>query len=69
MPEGRLERLPIFAGIERERLLRLEAAAEERSCHPSEIVYRTGDPCDGLYAVLRGAVLFRSERVGQPSSG
>lgn len=66
MPEGRLERLPIFAGIERERLRRLEAAAEERACHPNEIVYRTGDPCDGLYAVLRGAVLFRSERVGQP---
>jgi CRP-like cAMP-binding protein len=67
MPAGRLERLPLFAGVvEAEKLRRLEAAVEERKLHPNEIVYRTGDPCDGLYAILRGAVLFRAERVGQP---
>ena len=66
MPESRLARLPIFEGIPKEKLLLAEAATEERSCHPNEIIYRTGDPCDGLYLVLRGAVLFRAERVGQP---
>jgi CRP-like cAMP-binding protein len=66
MPESRLARLPIFEGVPKEKLLLAEAAAEERSCHPNEVIYRTGDPCDGLYLVLRGAVLFRAERVGQP---
>jgi CRP-like cAMP-binding protein len=66
MPESRLARLPIFEGVPKEKLLLAEAAAEERSYHPNEVIYRTGDPCDGLYLVLRGAVLFRAERVGQP---
>jgi CRP-like cAMP-binding protein len=66
MPADRLASLPVFAGVETEKLRRLEAAAEERGCHPNEIVYRTGDPCDGLYVIVRGAVLFRAERVGQP---
>ena len=66
MTEDRLASLPIFAGVETEKLRRLEATVQERSCHPNEIVYRTGDPCDGLYVIARGAVLFRAERVGQP---
>ena len=65
-PEGRLARLPIFEGVPKEKLRPAEAATEERSCHPNEVIYRTGDPCDGLYLILRGAVLFRAERVGQP---
>lgn len=66
MPAGLLERLSVFAGVEREKLRRLEAASVERDCRPNEIVYRTGDPCDGLYAIAQGAVLFRAERPGKP---
>lgn len=66
MPESLLARLSVFAGVEREKLRRLEAASEERDYRPNEIVYRTGDPCDGLYAIASGAVLFRAERRGEP---
>lgn len=66
MSQGLLERLSVFAGVEPEKLRRLEATAEERDYRPNETVYRTGDPCDGLYAIARGAVLFRAERAGQP---
>jgi len=66
MPESRLARLPIFEGVAREKLLLADKAVEERACHSNEVIYRTGDPCDGLYVIERGAVLFRAERVGQP---
>jgi CRP-like cAMP-binding protein len=66
MPESRLAGLPLFAGVDAARLQRLEARVEALSCHPHEIVYRSGDPCDGLYVVEQGAVLFRAERLGRP---
>jgi CRP-like cAMP-binding protein len=66
MPEFLLERLPIFGGIERDRLRQVETLAQWLDCSANEIVYRTGESCDGLYVVVRGSVLFRTERIGQP---
>ena len=66
MPESRLRGLPFFEGVETARLQRLEALTATLSRHPHAIVYRTGDACDGLYVVDRGAVLFRAERPGRP---
>jgi CRP-like cAMP-binding protein/uncharacterized protein (DUF4415 family) len=66
MPERRLRGLPVFEGVGDERLARLEAHLAERSLRANEVVYRNGDPCDGLYGILRGAVLLRTEVPGQP---
>ncbi|MBW8874731.1 MAG: cyclic nucleotide-binding domain-containing protein [Acidobacteria bacterium] len=66
MLESRLRGLPFFEGVETARLQRLEALTETLSRQPHAIVYRTGDACDGLYVVHRGAVLFRAERPGPP---
>jgi len=66
MPELRLRGLPAFEGVADERLARLEAHLAERSLRPNEVVYRNGDVCDGLYGVVRGAILLRTEVPGQP---
>jgi CRP-like cAMP-binding protein len=66
MPEPSLRGLPVFAGVEEERLDRLAAHLRERTCRANEVVYRNGDPCDGLYIVVHGAILLRTEVPGQP---
>jgi len=66
MPEFLLERLPIFGGIEKDRLRQVETLGTLLDCSSNEIIYRTGESCDGLYVVVRGSVLVRTERVGQP---
>ena len=66
MPELRLRGLPVFEGVGDERLARLEAHLAERSLRPNEVVYRNGDPCDGLYGIVGGAILLRTEVPGQP---
>jgi CRP-like cAMP-binding protein len=66
MSEPSLRGLPAFAGVDEDRLARLAAHLRERTCRPNEVVYRNGDPCDGLYIVVTGAILLRTEVPGQP---
>jgi len=55
MPEANLE-----------RLARLESCLEERRLGPNEVIFLRDDPCDGLYLVVEGGVVIRSEIPGQP---
>lgn len=66
MSESRLAGVPMFRGLGEERLARLERRLEEKSFGPNEVVFRQGDPCDGLYVVARGGVVIRSETPGRP---
>lgn len=66
MPEFLLERLPILGGVEKDRLRQVETLGRWLDCANNQIIYRTGEACDGLYVVGRGGVLFRAERVGHP---
>ena len=66
MAEARLRQVQVFAGVDEARLLALEPHLAERICRPNEAVYRVGDPWDGLYAVVHGAVVLRTERPGRP---
>lgn len=61
-----LDSLPVFAGIGRDRLVRLASGLESETYPPNEVIYRTGDPCDGLYVVTGGGVLLRNETPGRP---
>ena len=66
MPESRLAGVPMFRDLGKDRLARLEHRLEEKSFGPNEVVFRQGDPCDGLYVVAQGAVVIRSETPGRP---
>jgi len=66
MPERPLRGLPVFEGVDDARLLRLEIHLSERTWRANEIVYRIGDPCDGLYIVVQGGILLRTEIPGKP---
>ena len=66
MPTLRLRRLPVFDDVPEAWLLALEPWLEERAYRPNETVYAAGEPCDGLYAVLKGGVILRAETPGQP---
>jgi len=66
MPPSRLRRLPVFDEVPEARLLALEPRLEERAYRPNQTVYAAGEPCDGLYAILKGSVTLRAERPGQP---
>jgi len=63
---SRLRRLPVFQTLDESRLLRLDPWLQELDFLANEPVYRTGDACDGLYAIQRGAVILRTERPGEP---
>ena len=56
----------MFRGLGQERLAHLERHLEERHFGSNEIVFRQGDPCDGLYVVARGGVVLRAETPGRP---
>jgi|SRR6185369_4979255 len=66
MPEANLEKLSIFQGVGAEHLTRLESCMEERRFAAQEVVFLRDDPCDGLYLVVQGAIVIRSEIPGQP---
>lgn len=66
MLRSRLRPLPLFAEVPDARLLALEPRLEERELRANQRVYVVGDPCDGLYAILKGAVVLRRERPGMP---
>jgi CRP-like cAMP-binding protein len=54
----------MFRSLGQERLARLERHLEERRLGSNEVVFRQGDPSDGLYVVARGGVVIRSETPG-----
>lgn len=56
----------MFCALGRDRLARLEHHLEEKRLGTNEIVFRQGDPCDGLYVVAGGGVVIRSETPGRP---
>jgi CRP/FNR family cyclic AMP-dependent transcriptional regulator len=58
------EGVDLFSEVTTEQLSFLAAIAEEREFDPGKIVYREGDPPDGLYAVISGEVEMR--RSGEP---
>lgn len=70
MPRGvselRLKRLSLFKNVDEKVLSSLERHVQERLYPSNEVVYRTGAPSDGLYAVVKGGVLVRTELPGQP---
>ena len=66
MSEARLSEVPMFRGLGQERLAHLERHLEERRLGSNEVVFRQGDPCDGLYVLARGAVVLRAETPGRP---
>lgn len=56
----------MFQGLGQERLADLERHLEEKRLGSNEVVFRQGDPCDGLYVVARGGVVLRAETPGRP---
>lgn len=64
--ELRLQRVSIFANVDAAVLAALEPRVKERLYPSNEVVYRTGAAADGLYAVLKGGVVVRTERPGVP---
>jgi CRP-like cAMP-binding protein len=54
----------MFRSLGQERLARLERHLEERCLGSNEVVFRQGDPSDGLYVIARGGVVIRSETPG-----
>ena len=66
MSEARLSGVPMLQGLGQERLDHLERHLEERRLGSNEVVFRQGDPCDGLYVLARGAVVLRAETPGRP---
>lgn len=61
-----LDQLSLFAGVSKDRLTLLASRAEVEVYAPNEVIYRTGDACDGLYLVSEGGVLLRNETRGEP---
>lgn len=51
-----LQAIDVFADVRTEQLSFLAAIAEEIHYDPEKVIYREGDPPDGLYAVISGAV-------------
>jgi CRP-like cAMP-binding protein len=66
MPVKSLDGLSVFAGVSPERLARLAAVCEEKNVSANQVVFRRGERCDGLWAVLVGGVLMRTETPGKP---
>jgi CRP-like cAMP-binding protein len=54
-----LARAPIFAGLAPDDLAALAAAAQPRALADGEVLFRRGDPGDGLWIVTAGEVRIR----------
>lgn len=65
MPVIQLAPFAVFAGVSPERLALLAARCEEKSFSGNQLVFRRGDRCNGLWAVLVGGVVLRTENPGQ----
>jgi CRP-like cAMP-binding protein len=62
----RLQQISIFENVDAAVLGALEPHVKERSYRPSEVVYRTAAWADGLYAIVKGSILVRTEKPGFP---
>lgn len=51
-----LARVPLFAGLTSDDLSSIVAAGRKKTLGTGQIVFREGDPSDGLYLVLSGSV-------------
>jgi CRP/FNR family transcriptional regulator len=61
-----LETLPYFAGLDRNELAPVARVVREREVAPGERILTEGDPCDGLYFVVRGQVrLIKTSAEGR----
>jgi CRP/FNR family transcriptional regulator, dissimilatory nitrate respiration regulator len=65
MPAIKLESLAVFAGVTAARLALLAARCEEKTFSANQVIFRRGDHCDGLWVVVAGGVLLRTEVSGQ----
>lgn len=48
--------MPLFQGLSAAELARLAAGATRRSLRPGDTLFRQGDRCTGLYAVVHGRI-------------
>jgi CRP/FNR family transcriptional regulator, dissimilatory nitrate respiration regulator len=61
-----LGRLRLFRGLEQEALERIAVHCVIRRVPAGRLLFRTGDPCEGLWVVLRGRVrIYRASRDGR----
>jgi CRP/FNR family transcriptional regulator len=51
-----LHRVPYFASLPPDQLEELAMRLRERSYRADEVIFRKGEPCEGLYVVLSGRV-------------
>jgi CRP-like cAMP-binding protein len=58
-----LQNIELFSNVTSEQLAFLAVIAEEVVMEPARVLYRQGDPPDGLYVVVSGSV--RMERSGE----
>jgi AAA family ATP:ADP antiporter len=56
-----LQGVDLFAHCNAEEVLRLAAIASEQTYEKSEVIFRCGDPADGLYCVIEGRVGLDAE--------
>ncbi len=59
-----LHKVELFSGLITDQLSALEQTAEMRAYHTGDVIFREGDPGDGLYVVLEGLVQV-STRVSE----
>jgi CRP-like cAMP-binding protein len=56
----------LLEGLPAAAVERLLAGKSERRFLPNDRIFGAGDPTDGLFVVVEGAVVIRSETVGKP---
>jgi len=56
----------LLEGLPAAAVDRFLAGKSERRYRPNEVIFAAGDPSDGLFVVVEGAVVIRSETVGKP---
>jgi CRP-like cAMP-binding protein len=55
--------LPLFKGLDTEQLARTARASSEMAAPRGAILFRRGDSCGGLYAVMRGQIKLSLQTV------
>ncbi|MGQ0524933.1 MAG: Crp/Fnr family transcriptional regulator [Betaproteobacteria bacterium] len=55
--------VPLFKGLEAEQLARLARASSEADTPRGALLFRRGDPCTGLYAVMSGQIKLSLQTV------
>ena len=57
---------PFFHGLAHEYLNTFAGLASVKECEAGQVVFRTGEPADGLYVVERGRLLVEASDGGDP---